>query len=378
MVTMKDIADKAGVSLMTVSNVINGNTKRVSIKTATKIQQLIKEMNYIPNIGAQSLASKRSRLVSIVCLIPDLKAWNFMKEPFISELIGSLEGQIHEYGYYMLVYFAKDVAEIVAVANTWNVEGMIVLFTKPSESRFLRDSIKKSIVFIDCYFDENDQDLVNVGFDDQHGGYLAAQYLLEMGHRDITFVANGPELRGADYYRNLGFQQAIRDKNLPVSDKNLYQLPSHHGLCNSKWEQELLEHRTYYSALFFTSDLLATDAMNYFQDHGLLIPRDISIIGFDDNVFATLVRPKLTTVHQDVSEKVSIAIQQLATLIETGSVKSNEHRLQAKLIIRDSVRDLRDKPQKSAESVNNESNSINPETLVERERCLPDLSPKLL
>ena len=98
-----------------------------------------------------------------------------------------------------------------------------------------------------------------------------------------------------------------------------------------------------YSALFFTSDYLAADAINFFHDQGIRVPEDISVYGFDDNIFAVAVRPKLTTVKQDIIQKALYAVKQILALIRKENVKENRISLPVSLVIRDSVRNLKSK-----------------------------------
>jgi LacI family transcriptional regulator len=338
-VTMKDVAQKADVSLMTVSNVIHGKTKRVSEATVARVQKIIKEMNYVPNMGARSLVHKRSRLIGVVFLVGDMGQRNFLQDPFISELIGSIEKKIHQFEYFMLIHMAADISEIVNLAETWNVEGLIILFTEPAQNHELMATIQKPIVFIDCYFDSADEYYHNVGMDDFQGALIATRYLLEMGHRKILFVHDGPLFDGTAVPRGAGFRQAMEQAGLIVNDENFVLLLANAEREESDWQQ-LFDRRSEFTALFCTSDRIAIEGMNYFQDRGVEIPRDLSIVGFDDIIYSSKVRPRLTTVHQDVSRKGTEAIKQLVTLIESGSIPVRNVRLPARLVIRDSVRRL--------------------------------------
>ncbi len=337
MVTMKDVADKAGVSLMTVSNVIHGKTKRVSVETVARIQNIIREMNYVPNMGARNLAHQRSRLIGVVFLVPDMETRNYLQDPFISELIGALESKIHQYEFFMLVHLAPNIQEIVTLAQTWNVEGLVILFTDSVQNKQLVETIQKAIVFIDCYFDSSAENLYNVGIDDFQGGVLATQYMLNMGHKKIVFVYDGPLLDGVYAPRSQGFRQTLESAGILVGEDNYYKLRTNFESNMHDWQQ-LFDKRKDYTGLVFTSDRIAIECMNYFQDRGVEIPRDVSIVGFDDILYSSMVRPRLTTIHQDVTWKGIQAIELLKSIIETGSSQIKEIRLPASIVIRDSVK----------------------------------------
>jgi LacI family transcriptional regulator len=336
MVTMKDVAEKAGVSLMTVSNVIHGKTKRVSEDTVSRIQKIIQDMNYVPNMGARNLAHQRSRLIGVVFLVPDMETRNYLQDPFISELIGALESKIHQYEFFMLVHLASNVQEIVTLAQTWNVEGLIILFTDSGQNRQLIETIHKPIVFIDCYFESSDSNFYNIGFDDFQGGLLATQHLLNMGHKNLVFVYEGPALDGVNVLRAQGFRHALDSVGISVNEENSYRLRTRFESHEHDWQQ-LFDKRKAFTGLFLTSDRIAIECMNYFQDRGVEVPKEVSIVGFDDILYSSMVRPRLTTIHQDVTEKGIQAIELLKALIETGSSPVKEVRLPASLVTRDSV-----------------------------------------
>ena len=113
-----------GISTTTVSNVINGKTSEVSQKTAEKVQKLLDEYDYVPNMNAKNLAQNHSRLIGIVLKRKKDKYDNIFTDPFHGELLGSLEAAIRERGYYMMLYTSEDIDEIVRNVVSWNTEGL--------------------------------------------------------------------------------------------------------------------------------------------------------------------------------------------------------------------------------------------------------------
>lgn len=125
MVTLKDIAAQAGVSMMTVSRVMNGNSGKVSEKTADKIRTIAKDMGYIPNSSARSLAARSSRIIAVV--FRDVPDYNPLGDPYSSTFLGLILKEIQKRGYYVMVHFAQDFSDITFRLRSWNAEGAISL-----------------------------------------------------------------------------------------------------------------------------------------------------------------------------------------------------------------------------------------------------------
>lgn len=339
MITMKDVADQAGVSLMTVSNVIHRKTKRVSKETTDRVMKVVNQLGYVPNMEARNLAHSRSRLICVALLHalrePDLH----LEDPFISELLDVLESEIQRLGLYLLLHIAPDVASILNVAKTWNVEGTIILFTNPTEIEQILSSIDKPTVFIDCQGEESIKNYVNVGLDDYGGGIIATEYLIKLGHREIFYVHNDSTLVGVSNKRCEGYRHALSEAGIEVLEKNIVPLRVNPDQSINPF-QSLFERRREVTAMLFDADSNAVDAINYFQDRNIMIPKDLSVIGFDDARIARIVRPQLTTVRQDIRLKGTIAMQQLMKLVEFGAVDKQIISNPVELIIRDSVRKI--------------------------------------
>ena len=172
MITIKEMAEMLGISTTTVSNVINGKTSEVSQKTAEKVQKLLDEYDYVPNMNAKNLAQNHSRLIGIVLKRKKDKYDNIFTDPFHGELLGSLEAAIRERGYYMMLYTSEDIDEIVRNVVSWNTEGLILIGMLHDDYLKIRSKYKKPAVLIDSYTPKNIARYVNIGLDDEEGGYL--------------------------------------------------------------------------------------------------------------------------------------------------------------------------------------------------------------
>ena len=339
MIRIKDIAEKAGVSPTTVSNVIHGNTSRVSLATVKTINEIIQNLNYIPNMGARMLAKNGSKIIGVILNYPKREENNAVQDPFNSALIGALENAIRTHGYYMMLCAANGADEVLKLAATWNIDGLVMLGIQAENARQIKQSTDKPVVFIDSYFGHDGIQYENVGLDDEEGGYQMANYLLECGHRKVAFLADTPEPVGVDWWRLQGCTRAFHEAGIPFGKENYIGFSRNYYQRQDDFKKLLL-HIHDFTAFFFASDYYAVNAMNFCYDNGIMIPRDISVVGFDDNYFAQTVRPKLTTVRQSVEQKGVRSVELLIQMLHGDTVQEKNIRLPIELIVRDSVRNI--------------------------------------
>ena len=337
MITIKGIAELAGVSPTTVSNVINGRDKKMSPETLEKVRAVLAETNYVSNMAGRLLANHGSRIIGLIMLNARRDEKNAIQDPFLSEIIGALEYEIRTAGYFMMLYTAASVEESLRMADAWKVEGLIVLGSNAKDSQKFMRTKKIPLVFIDSYPYDDGLPYVTVGLDDYHGGYIMAQYLAGLGHTRIAFLADAKVPEGVDYERLEGCKAALAEHRIPFHDSDFIHIDSHYKKRHETLCAFVTIRLSTYTALFFASDFYAVDSINLFEDKGIRIPQDISVCGFDDNIYAIQSRPKLTTVHQDVSQKAAHAVQQILRLIRTGDSSPFTVRLPVSLQVRDSV-----------------------------------------
>lgn len=341
MVTIKDIAREAGVSFTTVSNVIHGNTKKVSQATIDKINKIMKEMNYVPNMGARMLVRNQSRIIGVISNVLADNKKGRIYSPFTAEILGAIEKEIQNQGYYMMLYTVDTMSEIETLITRWNVDGIITIGMDTASCRILGGMTEIPAVYTDCYFTE-EEPYLNVGTEDEKGAYEAVRYLIKKGHREIGYVTDTiydrnrrPE--GVGDFRLKGFVKAMTEAGLPVREDLIFT-----GDKQVRKKQELFE-RIYrkqgeFTALAFCYDYYAIEMMDVFHHKGIRIPEDFSIIGFDDIDMARLTSPRLTTIHQGMSEKGKTAVQQLLRKIRGEEIKEKTIRLPVSLIERETVK----------------------------------------
>lgn len=336
MITIKEMADMLGVSTTTVSNVIHGKVKEVSKETVEKVQQLLVEYDYVPNINARNLAQNQSKIIGIAMKTRTDKYENLLADPFFGELVGAVEKTLREYGYFMMLYISDDINEIIRYISTWNADGLILAGMPYDGFIRVRGKCKKPMVMIDSYNPREFKNYVNIGLQDAEGMYEMTKYLLSMGHQKIGFVTDN--LEGVDYYRYQGFEKAMEEHGLcNVEDSIIMIRPGEDERGESLNEIYCLTGR--FTAFLCMSDYYAVTIMDYLIDHGVRIPEDISITGCDDNMLGKMIRPALTTIHQDVEMKGQKAVETLVRIMR-GEEVERDTRLPFRLMIRDSVKNL--------------------------------------
>lgn len=340
MITIKEIAARLGMSTTTVSNVIHGKTREVSAETIERVQKFLEEVEYVPNINARNLAQGQSKIIGVVLKSLDFRLWhssNILNDPFVSEMIGGIESAVREAGYYMMLYISDDIAEIIQRISIWNVDGLILFCMMDDDGNRVAAKYHKPMVCIDTYSSEKNDNFVNVGLDDEKSTFEAVNYLIDNGHRKIGFVTDNRV--GVDRARFWGYRKALAEAGIEYSDRDFFLLePAEEAIGRNI--EKLCRRARDYTALFCCSDIYATIMMSALKERGLRVPEDISIIGFDDNLFSRVCTPRLTTVHQDADEKGRVAAQTLVGMITGKAPASKKIRLETRLVIRDSVRKI--------------------------------------
>ena len=336
MIRIKDIADRAGVSPTTVSNVIHGKTGRVSKATVEKINRILKEMEYVPSISARMLANNSSGLIGVALGFMKKGNASSFEDPFVSAMLGNLEYQIREHGYYMMLVARHEQDDIMQQALGWNFDGMIAMALKEKEIAELSERLGKPLVTIDQYLPP-ELGVRSITMVDRGGAYQMSQYLIGKGHKKFLFLSDCD--LGVDHYRWLGVRQAMEEAGIEDFESRHIVIPWNPEQREKAYE-EMLPFFKKQTALFFSSDYYALEASNFLQNRGIKVPEEISIAGFDDVTYATLARPKLTTVHQMVDGKARRAVEVLMHLIQDEPVQKDIPPLPTTLVERESVRDL--------------------------------------
>ncbi len=337
MVTIKDMAEILGISTTTVSNVIHGKTSQVSQKTVEKVEKLLEEYEYVPNINARNLVNNSSRIIGMVIKGRRDRIDNLIANSFFGDLVSAIEAETRARGYFMMLYISDDINELMRHVSTWNVDGLVMIGILHDDFARIKSRYKKPAVLIDSYAPRNVADYVNVGLDDEQACYDMADYLLENGHRKIAFLADNME--GVDYQRYMGFLRAMHDHGVGTDEDNLIMI--HPGILERRSNmREIYEKSKNFTAFMCCSDYYAAMLISDFTDRGVKIPEEVSFTGFDDDAMSRLVRPKLTTIHQNIREKGRVAVDCLEKLIRGEELEKKNYTLSVEMVFRDSVKKI--------------------------------------
>ena len=333
---ISEIAQKAGVSKATVSNVINGKLSKVSDETKEKIESIIRETGYKPNVMARSLVKKESRLIGVV--VPYLgKDETFFANPYNAHIIAALERYIRKNDYYLMLRCVGDPREIVPLLSSWNVDGAFFLGIYRDEVPEIKSLIDMPIVFLDTY--APGEEIVNIGIEDYRGGYLSARYLIGKGHTKLALVTPDISSEGVIKERYKGFSDACKEAGVPFKRGNIYYTESTYASA-VQVGQDIAFGQGEYTAVACMSDIVAFGVIEGLKQCGLRIPYDMSVIGFDNLPDCEFMSPKLTSVAQDFEWKAKKASDYLFKMIEEKCVLVADERQPIKVMERQSVRAL--------------------------------------
>jgi len=329
MVTIYDVAKKSGYSITTVSKVLN-NYPNVSEKAKEKVELVVKEMGYMPNSSARTLATKKSKMIGVV-FSEDSDVG--ITHPFFSRVFESFRKQVELYNYDMLFVSRNTENNKSYYDHLRNrgVDGVIIVVAESDEveNELLGSDIP--VVFIDGLIEN-----INVVYSDNlFGSKIAVDYLYELGHRKIAHITGKSTLFTA-MERIKGFNIAIEKHRLTI--------PSNYIVDGGYFTYEggrvammkLLALPDPPSAVYVSGDEMAIGAMKAIKEVGLRVPEDISIIGFDDISMSKYTDPALTTIRQDTN---SIGRQAAMLLLDEIDGKTKKYRakvIPVSLVKRDS------------------------------------------
>ncbi len=336
MPTIKQIARKAGVSPTTVSNVLNGRTDKVSSETLTLVRSVLDSENYTPNLAAQILAHKKSHIIGVIVYNAPRPGETMFEDPFTSTILGAFEEAIRKHGYYMMVHVTHSVEEVVKLAKTWKLDGLLIMWLSDEAIKILLETSETPTVFLDSYYNGRHNRFYNVGLDDFKGGYEATKYLIQKGHKNIAVLTDEEDITTSYNQRILGYKKALEDENIHFSERNIIST-SRIKETRLKELKKIAQNSEKFTALFFLADYYAAEAVSFFQDNDVQIPEDLSVIGFDDNIYSRIIHPQITTIHQDTFERAQTAVTMLLQIIKGENIEQKNIKMSVKLIERDTV-----------------------------------------
>lgn len=338
MATIREIAEEAGVSRMTVSNVINNVKGKVSPETEKRIREIMEKHHYVPSMAARSLISKSSHIIGIL-----LPQWagnpnSMLLTPYAAFVVAYFEELLREKGYYVMLCSFAEAEDAVMIQRTWHTDGMIEMF--PHDDPINHELVERSecpLVVMDRQFD--DLPMLSVGVEDRKGGYLAAKHLLEEGHRQIGFAASS--IANSQLIRNRyeGYLDAMAEYGLEPRKEWVFDGTDRHA-GGVRVAEQLLGMKERPTAMVCSEDLIACGIMKRYQERGLNVPQEISLVGFDNSEPSKVVTPMLTTVNQFIRKKAETAVGMMLRAIADPEYRNDRKTLDVDLVKRESVAKL--------------------------------------
>lgn len=328
MTKMTDVAKIAKVSTATVSRVLS-NHPNVSPEMREKVLRAIEELDYKPNLLASNLRRMTSRTILVV--LPDIT------NPFFSQVVQGFQTVARERNYHVLLGDTgndlEQEREFIELVNQKMVDGLILATARISNDEILAVTRELPVVLSCEYLDS--VDIPTVSIDNVAASREATQHLISLGHRRIAHIS-GPLGVVLSRDRIRGYRQALQLNELEVDDSLIQEgdFTLQSGRANMK---KILAMAHPPSAVFAANDEMAVGVIKAIKEAGLSVPKDISVIGFDDVPFSTIITPELTTIHQPKFDIGTKAMNLLLDLIEDVPISQKQMVLSHKLIGREST-----------------------------------------
>ncbi|MBV1818224.1 LacI family DNA-binding transcriptional regulator [Anaerosalibacter bizertensis] len=335
--SIKDIAEIAGVGVSTVSRVLNDHPD-VGGKTREKVLEIIEEYNYIPNNSARNL--KRSSTNNIGVLVKGIH------NPFFSQMIKAVEEEINKKDYSMILHYneknSNDIEVAIELIKEKRLKGLICLggdFDDLENNQLL--NLKTPIVLTSINITEevNKDVFSSVIIENEIAAFEAVDYLCKLGHEKIGLISTGEGDKNVGRLRQEGYKKALKANGIEYNEELI---SFAHYTFKSGYESmsRLLDKGLGITAVFVTSDIMAIGASKAILSRGLRIPEDISIVGFDGIEYSEYFHPSITTVKQPIEEMGRKSAEILFHLIEDK--KEQQHIVfKTELLKRESCKKLK-------------------------------------
>lgn len=334
---IQDVAERAGVSVASVSYVINGVDK-VSEETRRRILSAIEELHYKPSFIAQGLSSGKLKLIGVTLPITeseDIPGDLLENNPFFGEFLSGLENAVYKNDYDILVSGVSVHSQYKDWIQRRGLDGIVMLGAYPKSFLEELKDLNIPVVLTDVY-DESASFFHCVRVDDELGGYIATRHLIRLGHRSIAFAAGSIRNSYVNYHRFGGYLRALREAGITPDESLVFEdHVTFDGGYRVGRERLLRQERA--TAVFAAADIMAIGIIKAMQENGKKVPDDLSVVGFDDIQFGRYMVPELTTVRQDIVLKGQVSAQMIIDDLNAKTRSRTSMVLRPELVIRGST-----------------------------------------
>jgi DNA-binding LacI/PurR family transcriptional regulator len=341
MVTIREVAGESGFSVTTVSMVLNDGAAatRISPRTRARIWKVAKRLGYRPNLFARSLRSKRSETVGVVVFD--------ITDAYCTQILRGIENHLRGSGYFPIttdlqndrsqfqrcvdLLLARRVEGIIAIANPVHVD-----------TALLAEHAKRDVPAVVIGREMKDGPVSSIVVDNEAGTRQALQHLYQLGHSRVAFI-KGPKILVDTQQRWRGLEMFARDVGLKIDSNLVLEIKGRNSSYAEGCEltEELVHRRRDFTALVAFDDLTACAAIRSLTKAGLRVPKDCSVVGFDDLPGSAFYNPPLTTIQQQLEAQGSLGAEIIEELIratiEKRAVASRHRKVTPKLMVREST-----------------------------------------
>ena len=331
-VSIKDIAEAAGVSHSTVSRALS-DSPLVKAETKARIQYLAQEMGYSPDAIARSLVTQRTYTVGVVVTT--------IADPFVAEVVQGIEDMAQENGYSVILASSASEPErevaAVEMLRAKRVDSVIVTSSRVG-ALYLEhlERIGVPVVLVNNHNEQSGRYTFSVSVDNRHGGHMATSHLIERGHCRIGYVS-GPADHSDDAERLAGYCQALDEAGIPFDPALI--VPGNGRLDGGERAlRTLVRLAELPTAIFCYNDMTAIGLMSAARQAGLSVPEDLAVVGFDDIPLAAYIYPSLTTVAQPQRDMGRQAMNMTLTLMtaDDSTTPFSDIVVRGELVVRES------------------------------------------
>lgn len=331
-VTQKQIAEHAGVSQTVVSLALN-NSYEIALndETRQRVLDVARELGYVPQAAATALVSGRSNNIGLILIQPHYQVF---RDPFIPNIITGMSSIVRTRGYRLLVEHIDNLDQLITIPNLLKggeVDGLVLSTFDGLESTIsplIEDGYP--IIFLDIPAEGH----YAATIDHEYGVNLAAEHLLNCGHRHVAMIPFSPP-NPHTLRRVVAFKAAFASAGVPIDEDNV-RFGNYDPESGYEAMKAILQNRPLPTAVFGMNDLMAIGAMRAIHEAGLKIPDDIAVIGYDDMRFAAFTHPTLTTIRAPEVEQGQAAGEALIKRIGGEGLPQQQLALKPQLIIRES------------------------------------------
>ncbi|MEX2460710.1 MAG: LacI family DNA-binding transcriptional regulator [Paenibacillaceae bacterium] len=324
-VSIFDVAKRSGLSVVTVSRVLN-QSEKVREKNRQKVLDAIKELDYHPNAAAQSLARGKTRIIGLLVTT--------LQDPFFDAVVKEINDLLALQGYFLALSVSQGLNDEEGhyLLQEDRVDG-VVLLSVFDEDKYILELKRRKIPFVLIDNQQQDQAVPSVVVDNFNGGYEATKHLLDLGHKQIAHIC-GQEYFLSTKERRRGFLQALDEAGLEPYSIVYGEYDVEFGYSTAR---QWIQKGKLPTAVFAGDDSIAIGFMNALLEAAIPVPQRISVVGYDDQTIASKLHPYLTTIRQPAEKIGQSAVELLLKWVDSRIARSVTVKLKPELIIREST-----------------------------------------